>query len=249
MRLIVTRPEPDASRTADVLVRLGHQPILSPMVDIQSDPHAEIPKKLFQAVLVTSGNAVRALARHPDRPRLADLPLFAVGDQTALEAKRAGFRQARSAGGAVADLAALVGRELDPPAGPLLRVCGDAQAGDLAGPLEEARGFAVDTVVMYHSQTRTRLSPAAAEALKRRQVGGVLLYSPRSASAFARALQAEGLAPLSQAVSCFCLSAAVAAEIKDTTNGPVLCAERPDQISLFATLERQVRRSEEGGDG
>ena len=247
MRLIVTRPEPDASRTADVLIRLGHEPILSPMFDIHFDAKAEIAKKLFQAVLVTSGNGVRALARHPDRLRLADLPLLAVGDHTALEAKRAGFRMARSAGGASADLGALAGRELDPRAGPLLRVCGDGQAGDLSGLLETQR-FAVDTVVMYRSQARSRLSPAAAEALRRRAVDGVLLYSPRSASAFARALQAEGLAPLAETVACFCLSPAVAENITDAVHGPVFCAERPDQISLLAAVEEHARKERQGGN-
>ena len=140
MQLIVTRPEPDATRTARALIRLGHEAILSPMLDIVTDRNAKIPTRSYQAVLVTSSNAVRALAARPVRPVTVEVPLLAVGDQTALEAKRAGFRAARSAGGALDDLVALVGAELSPAAGPLLYAAGEEQAGDLAGRLEE-RGF------------------------------------------------------------------------------------------------------------
>ena len=71
----------------------------------------------------------------PVRPVSVEVPLFAVGDQTALEAKRAGFSMARSAGGALDDLIALAGAELSPDAGPLLYAAGEEQSGDLAGRL------------------------------------------------------------------------------------------------------------------
>ncbi len=237
MRLVVTRPEPDASRTAEALGKLGHEPILSPMLDILLDPAAALPEHAFQAVLVTSGNAVRALALHVDRARLVPLPLFAVGDQTAVEARRAGFAQARSAGGAVDDLAAMAAAALDPAGGPLLYAAGTAQAGDLAGMLT-SRGFSVETAIVYEARARLRLAAAAAEALRRGAADGVLLYSRRSAAAFALALRAEGLAPLSDRIACFCLSAAVAEPLTAVSTGSIVVAERPDQISLFACVER-----------
>jgi uroporphyrinogen-III synthase len=237
MKLIVTRPEPDASRTADALARLGHQPILSPMLDIAFDPAARLPQGALQAVLVTSSNAVRALALHEERARLVGLPLLAVGDRTALEAKRAGFSRARSAGGAVEDLAALVSADLAPAGEPLLYAAGAVQAGDLAGMLA-TRGFSVETVIVYEAHPRRRLAPAAAEALRGATADGVLLYSRRSAAAFALALRAEGLAPLAGNVACFCLSPAVAEPLVAVTTGAVVIAERPDQISLFGAVER-----------
>ena len=73
MRLIVTRPEPDASRTAEALIRLGHE--RDPLADAGHRARcrgARFRTRQFQAVLVTSSNAVRALAAHPERGRLAD---------------------------------------------------------------------------------------------------------------------------------------------------------------------------------
>jgi uroporphyrinogen-III synthase len=237
MRLIVTRPEPDAGRTAELLSRLGHVPILSPMLDIEPDRAAALPEGPVQAVLVTSSNAVRALGEHPGRERLRDLPLLAVGDRTALEARRAGFSGARSAGGAIDDLVRLACENFDPAGAPLLHAAGDVLAGDLAGRLAE-HGFNVETVTLYRARARTELSPAAAAALRSRSVDGVLLYSRRSAAAFALALRAGGLAPLAPEVACFCLSAATAEPLAAVTSGRVLVAERPDQINLIALIER-----------
>lgn len=234
LKLIVTRPEPDASRTAEALRRLGHEPILSPMLDISYDSAALLPERPFQAVLVTSRNAVRALAAHPGRERLAVFPVLAVGDQTALEARRAGFA-ARSAGGAVGDLLALATAELRPDNGPVLYLAGDEQAGDLAGALK-AQGFSVDTAIVYRASPRDRLAPAAAAALQHGPIG-VLLYSHRSAVVFAQALWLEGLAPLPASVTAFCLSGSVAEPLIPATTGKVFIAASPNQLSLFALME------------
>lgn len=237
MRLIVTRPEPDATRTAEALIRLGHVPILSPMLDIVREKNARLPQALFQAVLVTSSNAVRMLAWHRDRQLIANVPVFAVGDRTALDAKRAGFAGVRSAGGAVDDLIALAGEELKPAAGPLLYAAGDVPTGDLAGRLR-AQGFDVHTRVLYRAEPRARLAGVATDALRAGSADGVLFYSRRSAAAFAAALTASGLGPLGERVACFCLSTAVAEPLVAVATGPVLIPERPDQISLLALIER-----------
>lgn len=236
MRLVVTRPEPDAGRTALALEALGHAAILSPALRIEADGTVRLPKRRYQAVLVTSANAVRALAAHPERDLVLPLPLYAVGDSTALEARRAGFAGSRSAGGDVAALAALVRGELDPAAGPLFYAAGEAQADDLAGRLG-GDGFAVDIRILYRAVAEPRLAPAAAAAFGQGAVDGVLVYSRRSAAAFALALRAERLAPLPPEVACYCLSAAAAEPLRPIAAGPIRIAAEPDQARLFALLE------------
>jgi uroporphyrinogen-III synthase len=248
MRLIVTRPDPDGTRTGRALMALGHVAILSPMIEVIADAAKPLPDGPFQAVLATSSNAVRVLAAHPGRGSLSRLPFLAVGDHSALQAKRAGFAAARSAGGAVDDLVALTVAELRPDHGPLFYAAGDVQAGDLAGRLRE-QGFQVETAIVYRSVARTRLSAVATTALKAGQADGVLLYSPRSAAAFALALRAAGLAPLSPQVTCFCLSDACAAPLVAVCSGPIRVAEKPDQISLFALIEASRAQSAPPADG
>jgi uroporphyrinogen-III synthase len=249
MRLIVTRPEPDDDRTARALIRLGHEAILSPMLDVVIDGKAKIPARPYQAVLVTSSNAVRALAGRAVRPVSGEVPLFAVGDQTALEAKRAGFAATRSAGGALDELVAMVASELSPAAGPLFYAAGEEQAGDLAGQLHQ-RGFDVETVFLYRTEPRARLANVGEAALRAGEVDGVLFYSPRSAAAFALALRAGNLAPLAKRVTCFCLSAACAEPLAKVTEGNIRVAVRPDQLALFASIEAEERaRDSAAGPG
>jgi len=243
MRLIVTRPEPDATRTAKALIRLGHVAILSPMLDIVPIRGARISDAPFQAVLVTSGNAVRALQARPVRPFPVDTPLLAVGDRTALEAKRAGFVAARSAGGTLDDLVALAEAELSPGDGPLLYAAGEERAGDVAERLS-ALGFEVETVILYRAEARAKLAGVAETALREQRVDGILFYSRRSASAFAAALQAAGLAPLSEDVACFCLSAQTAEPVAPIAKGRMLVAEQSDQIHLFALVESEAASAE-----
>jgi len=238
MRVIVTRPEPDDDRTARALIRLGHEAILSPMLDVVLDPKAKIPEASYQAVLVTSSNAVRALAARTNRPIAPETPLLTVGDQTALEAKRAGFSAARSAGGGVEDLIALASG-LKPIDGPLLYATGEARAGDLAERVKQ-RGFEVETVILYRTEPRARLAKVAEAALSEGSVDGVLLYSRRTAAAFALALRAGGLAPLGENIVCFCLSDACAEPLAAVTSGKVMVAERPDQLALFALIEAET---------
>ena len=244
MRLIVTRPEPDDARTARALIRLGHEAILSPMLDIVADTKASIVERSYQAVVVTSSNAVRALAARADDGCLRALPLYAVGDQTALEAKRAGFAQARSAGGALGDLTALLEEACHPGAGALLYAAGDVQSGDLAAEMRQ-KGFDVETVIVYRSVPRKRLSGVAEAAIRDDTVDGVLLYSRRSATAFSEAVAGAGLAPLPERVALYCLSPAVAAPLAETSAN-IRVAKEPSQISLFALIEGAVQPA---GDG
>ena len=63
MRILVTRPQPDADNTARLLRESGHEVIIAPLLEIVA---TDIPESFdltgIQAVLITSANGVRALA-------------------------------------------------------------------------------------------------------------------------------------------------------------------------------------------
>src|ERR1041385_1135905 len=102
MRVLVTRPRDDAERTAGLLRARGHEPILSPLMEIRFVDGPEIPPERIQAILITSANGVRGLAR---RTAHREVPVFAVGAQTAAAAKAAGFSNVKSANGEARALA------------------------------------------------------------------------------------------------------------------------------------------------
>jgi uroporphyrinogen-III synthase len=75
--LLVTRPEPDASRTAAHLDALGIEPIIEPMLHARAID-ARVPSANgFAALAVTSANAIRFLAAYGDD--FKSLPVFCVG--------------------------------------------------------------------------------------------------------------------------------------------------------------------------
>jgi len=235
VRFIVTRPETDAGAVAAALAQAGHEVVLAPLIAIVGRA-ASIPHRDYQAVLVTSANGARALARHPDRRRLADVAVQAVGPASAAAMRAAGWRDVRQAGGDVKALIAEVRRDLDPAKGPLLYAGGETVSGDLEGALGAA-GFAVDRVVLYAAEPAAMLPEAAAAALAAVDERGdvVLLYSPRTAAIWGRLVAAAGLGAAAARLRHLCLSQAVAAQVGAALPAaPVAVAERPDEAAMVA---------------
>src|SRR5437870_4476679 len=91
MAVLVTRPSPDNDRSAAALRAQGFEVLLAPMLRFE---RVALPGDLgseFGAVIITSGNALRAVAPQLKDSPLKRLPLFAVGEQTASAARDAGF--------------------------------------------------------------------------------------------------------------------------------------------------------------
>ena len=80
MRFLVTRPQPDADALCERLRAMGHAGLIDPLMSIAWLEPPRLDLDRCQAVVATSRNALRALARHPERlADLVGLPLFAVG--------------------------------------------------------------------------------------------------------------------------------------------------------------------------
>ncbi len=206
MHLIVTRPREEAEVLARQLQGLGHRVLSEPMLTIQPLADANLDLDDARALLLTSANGVRALARHTAR---RDLAVLAVGAATATAAEEAGFTDVAAGQGDVAALAGLVRQRFGPGDGALVHVAGSAVAGDLAGELAGA-GYKVRRAVLYNAQTAERLSAAARAALAAGQIDGVLFFSPRSAATFVKLLSRDGLEEICRGVDLYGLSAAVA---------------------------------------
>src|SRR2546421_7113413 len=106
MRLLVTRPEPDATHTAQALRQRGHEVLVAPLLSMQTiDADFAGP---YGAVLMTSANAPRVLTAHPHAAELTCLSAFTVGARSAEAALAAGFGKVVSADGALPELVQLV---------------------------------------------------------------------------------------------------------------------------------------------
>jgi len=236
LRALVTRPRAEAAELAAALNARGIAAIVEPLLDIHYRDEATPNLAGVQAILCTSANGVRALARSCDE---RGLPLFAVGDATAARARAEGFAGVESAGGAIGDLAGLVRARLSPAAGKLLHVAGSAVAGDLAGDLRR-HGFAVERAVLYEARPVAELSATGTRALAAGIVDFALFFSPRTAAIFAQLAERAGLAAAMRCVTAISISAAADAALAPLEFGERRIAERPDQQSLLAALDRRA---------
>lgn len=233
MRVLVTRPIDDARRTAARLLELGHEPIIAPLLEIRLDNDADVNLVDIGAIVATSSNGIRALARLTER---RDLPVFAVGEQTALTARELGFVHLRNSDGDAAALARAIPGWIAPRGGTLLHVCGKENAGTLAESLN-ALGYAVRSLELYHAAPVEKLPAPAVDALQARSLDRVLLYSPRTAEVLATLVDREGLADSCRTLIACCISKAAADRLRSLPLQGVRIASRPDQEHLLALLD------------
>lgn len=234
MRLLVTRPEPNAERTAAVLRARGHDVVAAPILRIETLADAALGHGPWAAILVTSANAASAIARHRRRAELRALPVFAVGDRSAGEMRAAGFADVTSADGDVGDLAALVAERLKPRT-PLLYVAGADRSGGLDAALA-AHGFVVCTAVVYRAIAAATLPLAAVEALAR-GLDGVLHFSQRSADAYVQAAHSSGSDESAlKNPAHFCLSAQAAEPLAQAGVADIRIALQPTEAALIALI-------------
>lgn len=237
MLVLVTRPQRDAERLAQLLRRNGHATMLAPMLTIGIDQAPDWPAQEPAALAVTSANGIDALHQHKhefNRKFGCDLmtkPIFAVGKKTAQAARRAGWLSIETAAGDVSSLADLILQAR--PQGCVWHASGEAQSGDLVTTLRRAKIDAL-RVKLYHAQKTQTLPPHVAKNFH--QIAGVVLYSLRSAEAFIDLLPGESHRPVA-----FCLSDKIA--IKMAQHGfATAIAAKPDDRSMIAIINDWAKR-------
>ena len=224
MRLLVTRPEADAARTADALRARGLEVVVAPLLRIEP-VNAEFGGP-FDALLMTSANAARAVATHPRAGELFSLPCLTVGDRSAEAARAAGFTRVESADGALPDLVRLVTQRHTN--GRLLYLAGEDRAGEFS-----SHGVAVETAVVYRAVAVEQLPPDVARA----QLDGVLHYSRRSAATLLRLAEKAGALNAVLGLAHYCLSAEVAAPLRAAGAQWIAVAASPTESALLTLLK------------
>ena len=238
LRALVTRPREDAESLVAALATRGVETLVDPLVEIHYQAAEALDLDGIQAILCTSANGVRALAR---ASRLRGVPLFAVGDATAARARAEGFGSVESAGGDVRDLARLAEARLRPQNGPLLHVAGNVVAGDLLGLLR-AQGFTVERRVLYEARAAGTLSPGAVDSLRAGAIAFALFFSPRSAAIFARLAGVAGVDECCARVTAVSISGAADAALAGLPWHDRRIAERPNQPALLDALDQVLGR-------
>jgi uroporphyrinogen-III synthase len=232
MRILVTRPLEDGTEIARLLAGRGHQALLAPLLEphFQDGPLLETGTELegVAAILATSANGIRALG-----PRTArrDIPILAVGPQTANGARNAGFTDVRSADGDARALADATAAWV-PAGATLLHVCAEDAPGTLSERLNQA-GFTVRRCALYRIEPATQLPSETQMALRAGSLDAAMFFSPRTAGIFVQL--AEGLP--TEGLTALCISRATAEALAPRDFAQIKVAAQPNQDAMLAFAE------------
>ena len=219
--ILITRPQPYGAEFAEALRAQpgGDLPmILSPALRIRAV--GAVPDLgSYRWLIFTSRNGVRYFGKASAR---RDIPVYAVGDATADEARRLGMT-ALTCGGDARDLIAKI--IADGIRGPMLHLRGAHAAADIAGALNAA-GIETNEAVLY-SQDVAPLTDAARSCLLGDAPVIAPVFSPRSAAALF-----DG-APPPVPVVVLAISDAAAGCIPAGAAREVIIADRPDTAAML----------------
>ena len=229
MKLLVTRPVDDAQPLAEKLEGLGHEAIVVPLLQIAPREGVVLPEGPFQALCVSSANGLAAKA---DLTPHHHVPFFAIGPQSALEARRQGFDRVHDKGGNVEGLVRVMCKSLKPQDGPILYLSGSETTGDLEGKLK-AEGFTVQRIIVYDAQPCTIAN--VPELLAGAE--GVLLYSPRTTKLWVNQINGAKSADRAKDLTHFCLSANVAANLPQGWAKRI--SRTPDEYGMLTLLDQE----------
>ncbi|MER8481504.1 uroporphyrinogen-III synthase [Mesorhizobium sp. M1322] len=236
-RVLVTRPEPGASRTAQRLLDQGFKPILLPLTQTVALPvDADGIAINAAAVAVTSANAVRHAPKKISAA-LAGLPCHAVGRRTAEAARAAGLLSVSEGPGDAEALAdALAG---DYAGQTIVYLCGRVRFSGFEQRLKAA-GVHVRAVETYDTVVLDYSDEAVLARLSGLPVAAVLLYSANAATAMQALAGRPALLGVFERTVFFVLSARIAEALDPVARDRIRIAPEPGEDALLRLL--QARR-------
>jgi uroporphyrinogen-III synthase len=209
---------------------MGHETLLAPLLSVRFLDGPWLDLAGVQAVLVTSANGARALARRSSEREIA---IFAVGPHSAQAAREVGFLRVRSAEGDAMALAQAVSGWADPGAGALLHAAGE-EAGKALYEALRRGGFQTRRETLYRMEKATHLPPETLRAIRQGTVDAALFFSPKSAALFAECAARDRVA--ASRLIAICISANTAAALKGMNFAEVRIAAAPNQDALLALI-------------
>ncbi|ESZ47154.1 uroporphyrinogen-III synthase [Mesorhizobium sp. RSR565B] len=235
MRVLVTRPQPGASRTMRRLQELGFEPLLLPLTETVTLPvGADAASDNAVAVAVTSANAVRHAPKELIRA-LAALPCHAVGRRTAEAARWAGFLSVSEGAGDAERLAEAIAAGLSGKA--VVYLTGRVRFPAFEAPLRKA-GVEVRTVETYDTISLDYSDDEIRARLSHQAVDAMLLYSAKAAAALQALTDRAGLRDLFENMQVFALSERVAAAFDNAAGKKIRIAREPQEEALLELLHR-----------
>ncbi len=234
MRVLLTRPAGDSAELARILEGRGHRCRIAPLFIVTECGWDPALLDGARAVLLTSRNAARQLAKAWTLPR--DTTIVAVGPATAAEARTLGFRNVEAAAGTAESLIDAVRRTLAPDAGRLVYMSGAVVSRDIAADLRRD-GYTVEQLVVYRTVPVKQLPPRSAAEIRLGTIDAALFLSRKTAELFRDLACREGLEGHCRSIRAIAISGKVAGELRALPWRSLEHSNEPSVEAMIRALE------------
>ena len=231
----ISRSSIGASAYKDIIIDAGHQALVAPLLQIENLDFI-LPEDLgsYKAIIMTSVNAVRAL---DDEKRAIltqlDIPVYAVGEQTAQLCRDSGFDHVIIGQGGVTELCNKIQNEMG--AGRLLYLAGVDITQNI-----QIDGVEVSYIRVYKAHLVDELPVQAIEAILDGTISIILFFSARTAAHFKTLVKdfsyndvrAEEITERLKHIKALCLSDKVVNSLEGMHFQCVQSASKPDRQGM-----------------
>jgi uroporphyrinogen-III synthase len=232
IRVLVTRPEPGATRTAQRLQSLGYEAITLPLSKtVGLNP--KLFESQFDAVIATSAQAFLHL---PTRlaAQASGTPTFVVGKATAAAARDAGFQRVSVAGNDVDGLLSTLKDALHTDTR-IVYLCGKIRRPDLEHALGAQRVY-LDIVEVYDTEL-VSYSTDKLERLSAIPFNVVLVTSVTNADALVQLFASPKMKQASDKSLFICLSQRIAVRLERANLSRIMVCSAPDEDAMMAMVQ------------
>ncbi|QPC85971.1 uroporphyrinogen-III synthase [Mesorhizobium sp. NBSH29] len=235
-RVLVTRPQPGADRTASRLAQSGFDAIVLPLSETVPLVAETIDAADFDAIAVTSANAIRH-ATPAALSALRNKPVFAVGLRTAATCREAGLTLVFEADGDAMALARVLCAQT-PPASRVLYLCGKVRRPHFEAVLA-MHGIVTTALELYDTLMLCPSEDEVHRTLGHDAVTDVLVFSQKAAFAILSLARLPALAPLLAPARYICISERVADAFSGIDVRRRVVAATPDEQAMIALLDEE----------
>ena len=217
----------------------GHEVLVEPLLNVEFLDTGALPLDGVQALIATSRNGLRALARNDSLEQAKSCRCSRWARRRPQWGQALGFDRIIEGEGTAAALVPLIAETCDAGKGALLHLAGERLAADLKGELEKL-GFSVSRPHLYRTVAVQSFSAEMKEAMAAGDLDGVLLMSPETARTWTSLLSTSAFFRGGGDIRYFCLSQAVADRLSGLGGVEILVAETPQEDRLLALITRKT---------
>tara|TARA_B100001989_G_scaffold252206_1_gene233501 strand:- start:3632 stop:4357 length:726 start_codon:yes stop_codon:yes gene_type:complete len=230
-KVLITRPLPQALSLKSRIE--GQMPsvecLIAPSLEIKTI-NAELPKDGFEALIVTSINALAVIENQPFFDFF--VPLFCVGQKTTEQARELGFKNIYTTAQNAQELCATIQKS---KLKRFMYLRGENISFDFK---QELPNIKIDEHIVYDAKMAETLPSEIITALKGEKIDIITFFSKRSVQSFLELLDQHNI-PLSslEGIKTLCISDAVLKSLSGIHKGDVYVSRTPNEDGMIETLD------------